>query len=129
MFDYWHVFSFTSSFIYTNLFSFFSFQYYEMSYGLNVEMHKQVRNRVDSISSGNYLMIISFNINNITKPTKCEWKKNYSTSPLFFSLELLNYLIQISDDICFSTFEFVFFLQLKVENFSNANESEGSKLS
>lgn len=47
VFDYWHVFSFTLSIIKTNLFSFsflFSLQYYEMSYGLNVEMHKQVRN-------------------------------------------------------------------------------------
>lgn len=25
---------------------FFSFQYYEMSYGLNVEMHKQVRRKL-----------------------------------------------------------------------------------
>lgn len=27
-------------------FSFFQFQYYEMSYGLNVEMHKQVRDLI-----------------------------------------------------------------------------------
>lgn len=36
------------------MFVFFNFQYYEMSYGLNVEMHKQVRIPVSSYVICNY---------------------------------------------------------------------------
>ena len=40
LFDHYDIIAFSFCFLHNNMF--FCFQYYEMSYGLNVEMHKQV---------------------------------------------------------------------------------------